>query len=154
MLTSLSCNNKKEKEKAVIGSARYIDLANNEKERTRLWKAAIDSGDLHAYNKIANAYLMTYKEVELYYYSLIMANKYHSADAYLYLYTVLTHEASTGDIVILSHDKDTKNLAYYYLFRAKELGSIDARHVIELEFGKGKPVPGSSFFLKQLMNHP
>jgi len=159
MLMLLSCDNKKvketkkaEKEKAAAEIPFYRKLASNEKERTRLWKAAIDSGNVEAYNKIAFAYLMTDKEVDLYYYSLIMANKHHCADAYLYLYTILTHEASTGDMVILSDDKDTKNLSLYYLFKAKELGSKDAEHSIELAFGKGKFVPNSSFFLKKMMS--
>lgn len=151
MLIFLSCNNKKEKQKYLVEEPSFRKLANDEKERTRLWKAAIDSGNVQAYNKIAIAYLMTYREVDLYYYSLIMANKYHCADAYLYLHTILTHEASTGDMIILSDDKDTKNLALYYLFKAKELGSDDAKHSIELKFGKGKPLPNSSFFLKQLV---
>lgn len=165
MLMFLSCNNTKEKKQVnkgkeqikkdkyqgVISPSLYKDLANDEKVRTRLWKAAIDSGDCKAYSKIAVAYIWTYREVDAYYYSLIMANKYHCPEAYLNLYTILTHEASTGDMVILSEDKDTKNLAYYYLFKAKELGSTQAQHLIDLEFGKDKPVPNSSFFLKQLI---
>jgi uncharacterized lipoprotein NlpE involved in copper resistance len=153
MLMFFSCNNKKEKQQFVAEVPSYSKLANDEKERTRLWKAAIDSGNCDAYNKIAIAYLMTYKEVDLYYYSLIMANKYHCPEAYRNLSSILTHEASTGDMVILSDDKDTKNLALYYLFKAKELGSAQAKNGIELEFGKGKRVPNSSFFLKQLMTN-
>ena len=157
MLIFLSCNDKKaqqkkkEEQQFVVTVPFYRKLADDKKERTRLWKAAIDSGNVQAYNKVAFAYLMTYREVDLYYYSLMMANKYHCADAYLYLYTILTHEASPGDMVILSNDKDTKNLALYYLLKAKELGSDDAKHTIESTFGKGKPVPRSSFFLKKLM---
>ncbi|MEO3404622.1 hypothetical protein AAFN85_12015 [Mucilaginibacter sp. CAU 1740] len=135
------------------GPTPYARLVNNEKERTRLWRAAIDSGDCNAYNKIAIAYLMTYKEVDLYYYSLIMANKYHCPEAYRNMNAILTHEASAGDIVMLSNDADTKNLANYYLFKAMELGSEQARNDIELEFGKGKHLPNSSFFLKKIMAH-
>jgi hypothetical protein len=161
VLMFISCNHKQEKEQhkkkkeqVVTGGSRYIDLVNNEKERTRLWKAAIDSGDCFAYNKIALAYLMTYREVDLYYYSLIMANKYHCPEAYRTLNSILTHEAyASGDRVMLfSNDRNTKNLAFYYLFKAKELGSSQAKNDIELEFGKGKSVPNSSFFLKKLMN--
>ncbi len=160
ILIFLSCDNKKEKkqnkleeEQGVSMNSRYTNLVNNEKERTRLWKAAIDSGDCYAYNKIAIAYLMTYREVDLYYYSLIMANKYHCPEAYDNMYTILTHEAyASGDgIDMLSNDEDTKNLALYYLFKAKELGSEGAKNSIELEFGKGKSVPNSSYFLKKLM---
>ncbi len=158
MLMFLSCNNKKEKEQikkdkyqGVIDSSPYKKLVNNEKASTRLWKAAIDSGDCKAYSKIAVAYIMTNRAVELYYYSLIMANKYHCADAYLTMFTILTHEAFTDGMEILSDDKDTKNLAFYYLFKARELGSTEAQISIDEEFGKGKPVPNSSFFLKQLM---
>lgn len=160
VLIFLSCNRKREKEQIKIDKKQvagevpfYKKLADNEKERTRLWKAAIDSGDCNAYGKVAFAYLMTYREVDLYYYSLIMANKYHCPDAYLFLYTILTHEANPGDMVILSDDPDTKNLALYYLFKAKELGSLQAKDYIELKFGKEKKSLKSSFFLKKLL-HP
>ena len=135
----------------MISPSLYHDLVNDEKARTRLWKAAIDSGDCEAYGKIGTAYLMTYREVDLYYYSLIMANKYHCPEAYFNMYAVLTTQTSPGDMVLLSNDKDTKNLALYYLFKAGELGFKNAKSLIELRFGKGKSVPNSSFFLKQLM---
>lgn len=144
---------KKQSQQLAQGPSPYARLVNNDKERTRLWKAAIDSGNCNAYNKIAIAYLMTYKEVDLYYYSLIMANKYHCPEAYRNMNAILTHEASAGDIVMLSTDADTKNLANYYLFKAMELGSEQARNDIELEFGKGKHLPSSSFFLKKIMAH-
>lgn len=163
VLMFISCNQKKEKgqdlkkneqikkedERGVSASAQVEDLVANEKERTRLWKAAIDSGNRRAYNKIANAYLMGYQESALYYYSLIMANKYHYPEAYLYMNDVLTHEASTGDLVIISHDEATQNLALYYLFKARELGSIDAKESIERNLGKEKALLNSSYFLKK-----
>lgn len=152
ILIFLSCNNKKEKKQSVTGVSYFTKLMNNEKERTRLWKAAIDSGDFRAYNKIAITYLMSDRKIDLYYYSLIMANKYHCPEAYYNMYIVLTHQASTADMELLSNDKDTKNLALYYLFRASELGFTDAKEIIELKFGKGKSLANSSFFLKQLMN--
>ncbi len=158
-LISFSCNNKKEKqqiraeEKQVNGNVPfYKKLADDKQERTRLWKAAIDSGDCSAYSKVSFAYIMTYREVDLYYYSLIMANKYHCPDAYLTLFTILTHEADPGEIVILSDDQDTKNMALYYLFKAKELGSKEAEHLIELEYDKNKTMRGSSYFLKKLIH--
>ncbi len=158
ILIFLSCDNKKEKEpnrmekeQFVVEVPFYKKLVNNRKERTRLWKAGIDSGDCDAYNKIALAYLMSYREADVYYYSLIMANKYNCPEAYLNMYRILTHDASTGDMILRSNDKNTKNLAHYYLFKAKELGSSDAQFSIDVEFGKGKPLSNSSFFLKQLM---
>lgn len=163
VLFSISCNQKKGKEQdlktneeikkkdeqGVSASAQVKDLVGNEKERTRLWKAAIDSGNRRAYNKIANAYLMAYQESTLYYYSLIMANKYHYPEAYLYMNDVLTHEASTGDLVIISDDQATQNLALYYLFKARELGSKDAKESIERNLGKEKSLLNSSYFLKK-----
>ncbi len=82
-----------------------------------------------------------------------MANKYHCPEAYRNMNAILTNEAyARGDgVMLFSNDQDTKNLALYYLFKAKELGSTLAKHDIELEFGKDKPIPNSSFFLKQLM---
>jgi hypothetical protein len=163
MLMFVSCSDKKEKKQiekdkyqGVLNPSLYKELVNDEKARTRLWKAAIDSGDCMAYGKIGTAYLMTSNVTDLYYYSLIMANKYHCAYAYITMYDILTHQAlpSTGDMPILSDDKDTKNLARYYLFKARELGDSRAKHIIELEFSKDTSSQNSSFFLKQLMNSP
>jgi len=157
-LIFLACNNKKEKEQnkrdreqGVIGVPYFTKLVNNEKERTRLWKAAIGSGDFRAYNKISVAYIMSDLNVELYYYSLIMANKYHCPEAYYDMYVILTHHVSTTEMDLISNDKDTKNLAFYYLFRASELGFTDAKETIKWTFGKGKSQANSSFYLKQLM---
>lgn len=157
VLIFLSCNNKrqekqkKEKEQFEIAVPEFKTLVHNEKERSRLWKAAIDSGDFRAYNKIAIAYFMSYRSTELYYYSLIMANKYHCPEAYLNMSMVLSTQAFTGDMVLLSNDKDTKNLSLYYLFRARELGSTHAKDIIRLKFSKDTVSKNSSFFLKQLM---
>ncbi len=152
-----SCSNKdqkkpfKEKNLPKIDVPFYTILMNNEKERTRLWKLAIDSGDFNAYNKLATPYLIADRDViQLYYYSLIMANKYHCPEAYYNLCTILEHPVSTREMEVLSNDKDTKNLALYYLFKAKELGFKQAKFDVEVKFGKGKSVPNSSFFLKQL----
>ena len=159
MLMFFSCNNKKEKKplkeknQREIAVPYYTKLLNNEKERTRLWKLAIDSGNFNAYSELATSYLIADRDLaELYYYSLIMANKYHCPQAYLNLSTILEHPVDTRDMELLSNDKDTKIMAHYYLFKAKELGSSQAKFDIEVKFGKGKSVPTSSFFLKQLMN--
>ena len=131
----------------------YIKPLNNKNETTRLWKLAIDSGDFDAYNKLATPYLIEDRNLtELYYYSMIMANKYHCPEAYYTLWIILEHSVSTREMELLNDDKDTKNMALYYLFRAKELGFSHAEVEIEQKFGKGKPVHNSSFFLKQLMN--
>jgi hypothetical protein len=159
MLIFLSCNNKKqgeknkkEKEQGTSMNYLYTNLVNNEKERLHLWKAAIDSGDCNSYNKIAVAYLMTYREVELYYYSLIMANKWHCPEAYRNMNAILTNEASPGgDPVVLSNDSNTKNLALYYLFKARELGSEQAKQDIQVDFGKDTSALNSAYFLKKLM---
>jgi len=152
-----SCNNKKEgkpsKEKKPLATEQSADdkLLNNEKETARLWKAAIDSGDFDAYNKLATPYIMKERNLELYYYSLIMANKWHCPEAYYILSTILESPVPTKYMELLSNDKDTKNLALYYLFKAKELGFKNAQFEIEEMYGKGKPVPNSAFFLKRLM---
>jgi hypothetical protein len=127
----------------------YVKLLNNPKETTRLRKAAIDSGDFRAYNKLATPYLLKERTLDLYYYSLIMANKWHCPEAYYNLCTILQHPVPTNEMDLLSDDKDTKNLALYYLCKAKELGWRQSE--VEQEFGKGKHVPNSSFFLRQLM---
>ena len=152
-----SCNKKKEgkppgeNKPLDVDVPVYVKLLNNPKETTRLWKAAIDSGDFDAYNKLATPYIMKERTLELYYYSLIMANKWHCPEAYYTLFAIMQGPVPTNEMDLLSDDKDTKNLAFYYLFKAKELGWRQAQSEVEYEFGKGKHVPNSSFFLKQLM---
>ena len=152
ILISFSCNHKQKQKPAETEVSSFFKPLNNEKERTRLLKLAIDSGNFNAYNKLATPYLIADRNItELYYYSLIMANKYHCPEAYYNLSTILEHPVSTRDMELLSNDKDTKNMALYYLFKANELGFTNAKFDIEQMYGKGKPVPNSSFFLKQLM---
>jgi hypothetical protein len=167
ILIFLSCNNKKEKQQDKKEKQKnkkekqqfelelpsYIKLLNNKTERTRLWEAAIDSGNFVAYNKIAFAYLMTYRFVDLYYYSLIMANKYQCPEAYLNMYLILTHTVSTSDLTLFSNDNNTKNLALYYLLKAKELGLTSAEFGINEEFGKGKTGTKFIIFSKEV-NEP
>jgi TPR repeat protein len=155
VLFFLSCNHKsdtkqKTTKQSVTAIPEYTRLLNNEVERTRLWKSAIDSGDFGAYNKIAVAYLMSYREIDLYYYSLIMANKHHCPEAYYNMFTILENKVSTNEMDLYSTDKDTKNLALYYLLKSSELGLAKAKFDIELKFGKGKSVPNSSYFLYKL----
>ncbi len=80
----VSCNNEK-KRQFVPEILTHTKLMLDKEETNKLWKKTIDEGDFKAYAYISNAYLMNTQIYELYYYSLIMANKYKCPQAYYHL---------------------------------------------------------------------
>ncbi|MNT70484.1 hypothetical protein D3C72_2088800 [compost metagenome] len=102
-----------------------------------------------AYANISNAYLMHTKIYELYYYSLIMANKYKCPQAYYHLFIIMNDKVSIDGLTLYSNDETTKNMSLYYLLRAKELGYTQAQYEIDEVFGENKHVPPSSYYLKK-----
>ncbi|WP_367331322.1 hypothetical protein [Sphingobacterium multivorum] len=117
-----------------------------------LWRKALNEGNFQAYNEISNNYLLNLKESELYYYSLIMANKYNCPEAYLHLYTILTKSSNFNGIEMVSDDSTTKNLSMFYLVRAYELGDDKAKYIVDKHYGKNK-APLSKKFLEEIINN-
>lgn len=147
-----SCNNDR-KRQFVPEISVHAKLMANKKKVVELWKKAIDKGDFKAYNEVSNAYLLESQIYELYYYSLIMANKYQCPEAYYHLFVVMNDKVSIDGLVLYSNDEMTKNMSFYYLLKASELGYAQAQYKIDEVFGKGKSVPNSSYFIKQLVIH-
>nr|WP_162989041.1 hypothetical protein [Pedobacter schmidteae] len=148
LILLVSCNNKKQRQ-FVPEIPTHTKL--NKEETIKLWKKAIDEGDFKAYANISNAYLMNTQIYELYYYSLIMANKYKCPQAYYHLFIIMNDKVSIDGLKLYSNDEATRNMSLYYLLRAKELGYTQAQFEIDDIFGKGKSVPKSSYFIQQLL---
>ncbi|TKC60156.1 hypothetical protein FBD94_14675 [Pedobacter hiemivivus] len=150
LILLVSCNNEK-KRQFVPEIPTHTKLILNKEETIKLWKKAIDEGDFKAYANISNAYLMNTQIYELYYYSLIMTNKYNCPQAYYHLFTIMNDKVSIDGLKLYSNDEATRNMSLYYLLRAKELGYTQAQFEIDDVFGKGKSVPKSSYFIQQLL---
>jgi len=146
----LSCKNKR-KEQFIAEIPYHTKLMSNKEETVKLWKKAIYEGDFKAYAIISNAYLMHTQIYELYYYSLIMANKYKCPQAYYHLFIIMDDQVTIDGLSLYSNDETTKNMALYYLLKSKELGYTQAQFEIDEVFGKNKPIPTSSYYLKEVL---
>lgn len=151
LILSVSCKNEK-KEQFIAEIPSHTKLIANKEETVKLWKKAIHDGDFKAYAIISNAYLMHTQIYELYYYSLIMANKYKCPQAYYHLFIIMNDQVTMDGLSLYSDNKTTKNMSLYYLLKSKELGYTQAQFEIDEVFGKNKPIPASSYYLKRLLN--
>ncbi|NQX41260.1 hypothetical protein SAMN05421820_107203 [Pedobacter steynii] len=145
----LSCKNEK-KEQFIAEIPHHTKLISNKEETLKLWKKAIHEGDFKAYGEISNAYLLHSQMYELYYYALIMANKYKCPQAYYHLFMIMNDQVTIDGLSLYSNDEATKNMALYYLLKSKELGYTQAQFEIDEVFGKNKPIPASSYYLKEV----
>lgn len=150
IVLNISCKHEKKKEGFVAEIPYHIKLLSNRKETDKLWKKAIDKGDTMAYAIISNAYILENRIYELYYYSLIMANKHKCPDAYYHLFYIMNNDMSFNGLSLYSDDVTTRSMALYYLLKSRELGYVEAQYEIDEIFGKGKTVPPSSYYLKKL----
>lgn len=97
---------------------RYTDATNLYKEK----KNVIERGDTNAYKSILENYQSYYQHdpSKIFYYSFIMATKYHYVPANYDTYKSLISNYGTLD----SLDKDTKHLALFFLRRGINRGDI------------------------------
>lgn len=145
----ISCKN--ERKKPGFAEVPYhTKLISNKEETLRLWGKAIHEGDFKAYGEISNAYLVNPQMYELYYYSLVMANKYQCPQAYYHLFIIMNDKASIDGLSLYSDDEVTKNMSLYYLLKSKELGFKQSQFEIDEVFGKNKRVPESSYYLSNI----
>ena len=143
----LSCNNVSNKNDRIEKSS-YIK---SEIEHNKLLALAINKGDFKAYNKVSNDFLLEERGTEIYYYSLIMANKYKCPEAYYHLFAILNDNVLINNTKQYSSDETTKNMALYYLLKSYELGYDESKYKITEIFGKKTVVPNSTFYLKELI---
>ncbi|RKO70749.1 hypothetical protein D7322_15885 [Sphingobacterium puteale] len=141
------CQNNKEKV-SIDPHPEEIEL--NKKETDSLWQKALNGGDFDAYEKISENYLDTYRFYDLYYYSLIMANKYQCPKAYEHLYYILHESITINGVKMKSNDEITNNMAKFYLMKSVELGNKDAESFSREIFGDSIPPLESGYFLRKI----
>lgn len=149
----ISCvNNEPAKKTPVVADACPVDERPTPKELNELLKKALNKGDKMAYNEFATHYLLNGSFTDLYYHSLLMANKYHNAEAYYHLYTMLTYHSKTiiNGVNLYNSDFETTNMALYYLIKSYELGSEEAISDIKITFKDTTSIPKSSYYLKKM----
>ena len=110
---------------------------NNKKLMDSLITKFIKYGDTLAYKKARNIYFISDEKTSFIFYSLIMSNKYGFKSSYYDIYYILT----TSDKNSL--DNKTSKMADYYLLKAYEKGSQDAKKVVEKKFGDLQTFPHS-----------
>lgn len=143
-----SCSQNNEK-KLNPSNINQIQTGGNRRIDDSLWREALNNGNFGAYNEISNDYLLKLKDVELYYYALIMANKYNCPEAYAHLYMILTRIPSYGGIEMVSKDSTTRSQAIFYLLKANELGYQNAKYYLYEEFHDSISPPKSDLYLKK-----
>lgn len=141
------CQNDKERV-SIDPHPEEIELS--KKESDSLWQKALNAGDFDAYEKISENYLDTYRFYDLYYYSLIMANKYQCPKAYEHLYYILHESITINGVKMKSNDEITNNMAKFYLMKSVELGNKDAESFSREIFGDSIPPLESGYFLRKI----
>lgn len=149
LISLISCKNEGKKQNTPEVPY-HTKLVSNKEETLKLWGKAIKEGNFKAYNEISNAYLLNSQMYELYYYSLIMANKYKCPEAYYHLFVIMNDKVSIDGLSLYSDDETTKNMSLYYLLKSKELGYKQAQYKIDEVLGENKQVPTSSYYLSKI----
>jgi hypothetical protein len=121
---------------------------NNKSVIDSLIDRAINKGDTMAYNEVHGYFLIENLDDKFFYNSIIMAHKYKYSEAYFDVFWTLTHP-KTGE-TFTELDKETQNLALYYLIKSYEKGFDGAKSSIEEILGKNIKIPSSEFFLKNM----
>lgn len=143
-----SCQNNNKEKVSIDPHPEEIEL--NKKEADSLWQKALNTGNFDAYEKISENYLDTYRFYELYYYALIMANKYQCPKAYEHLYYILNESITINGVKMKSSDEITNNMAIFYLLKSIELGNKDAELFWKEDFGDSVPPSKSNFYFKKI----
>lgn len=144
----LSCQNGDKKIASIDPNPEEVKF--NKKVADSLWQKALNTGDFDAYKKISENYLDTYRFYELYYYSLIMANKYQCPKAYEHLYYILHESITINGVNMKSDDEITNNMAKFYLMKSVELGNRDAELFSTEIFGDSVTPSKSDYYLKKI----
>lgn len=122
------------------------NVLNNKSLLDSLLFEAIENKNFQAYDVVYSSYLWKYRDRELLYYSFIMANKHNYPKAYFNIFNTLTFPQNDS-VGIKRLDKNTQNLALYYLLKSYELGYKDSKYTIERVYGIKSPIPKSTEYL-------
>jgi hypothetical protein len=122
-----------------LETPKYVKDLDDINKTYNLLNNAINTGNEKAYNDVAGSYILGEKYDELLYYSIIMANKHNSSEAYYHVFLILTKD----DFNKL--DKKTKNLALFFLVKSNELGYESAKYSLKEIFGETKILPSNYY---------
>ena len=104
---------------------------------------AMNNGDTAAYNEVFCYYTDRNEYDHFFYYALMMANRYHYAEAYFHVYFILSNPGDGRSLKEL--DKDTYRMAIYHLLKSSEMGYESAKDEAKKVF-EGKVIPKSTFY--------
>lgn len=140
-LIFISCEKNKNDviNKDVIEVPKHINDLRDSSEIIKKLNNAVNDGNEKVYNEIAGSYILTNKYQDLLYYSLIMANKYNSAEAHYHIFLILAKNNFNA------LDKKTKNLALFYLIRSNELGYKSAKYSVDEIIQNGRAFSSSHY---------
>lgn len=146
LIVVISCNSErqnnftKSETDSIISPVYTIDA----QELGNLLSRAID-GDTSSYLKARQYYILNAQYDKFLYCSLIMANKYNYQVAFYDVYFTLSHPPTGGGFDSL--DKNTKNLALYFLLKSHELGYQKSIYDIEEIFKETTLIKPSKYYL-------
>jgi hypothetical protein len=124
----------------------------DELTRLKLTALAIDGSD-SAYDELTQGLILNGQEDDLFYCSLIVANKFNNREAFYNLFMILAKPIhSRSGIKFGVMDSVTSNLAFYYLFKAYELGESSSKYRIAEAFSDTSNLPKSIYFLEKIMD--
>ncbi len=125
---------------------RIIADENTRKDLNDSIDKVIATGDSILYHDLLMKFYFYQPNDKFLYPSMVMANKYNSAEGCLYVYMILS-ESVNGSYV--SEDEKTKCIAMYYLLKSNELGNKNAKYEVG-EIFKDKKIPKASFYLEKM----
>lgn len=146
----VSCSEKErevKKQVEKIGVPEYVKMNKNTKLTDSLLDLAINNGDIKAYSSVASNYILDANYEDLFYSSIIMANRYNSSEAHFHIFLILSNSNNGKPFDQL--DNKTKNLALYHLIKSNELGYESAKYSINEVLGKGNILKDSKYYLNE-----
>jgi hypothetical protein len=109
--------------------------------------AAIERGDEKAYNNAVHTMILKNRGTQVFYYSMLMANKYDCPQACYHVYELLVdYGPQSAERMLKTMDEKTKKIALYNLLKSYELGYESSRPIEKIHeiFGINGRIPKSS----------
>ncbi|NMH26467.1 hypothetical protein [Flavobacterium silvaticum] len=128
----------------------YVKVNNDKVKTDSLFAVALNNGDEKAYNDVSANYILASNYKELFYYSIIMANKYDLPEAHYHIFVALINSSPKQNLNLM--DEKTKNLALYHLAKSHELGFASAKYSISELFGKNGKIQNSKYYIRAYFN--
>lgn len=116
---------------------------------------AINNGNKKAFEKAIERRILIEGDTQLFYYSLLMANKHNDWNACKIIFDNLNYETNNGTssngVQNFSDDSLTQGLAIYYLLRSYELGNPDTSKIELKTYFNLKRIPKSNDYLISIL---